>query len=89
MFDKFHEECGVVGVFGHPEAANLAYLALYALQHRGQESAGIVASDGDALITPPRHGPGGRASSIEDILKRLPGRPRSATSATRPAARRF
>ena len=46
--DKFHEECGVVGVYGHPEAATLAYLSLYALQHRGQESAGIVASNGDA-----------------------------------------
>jgi amidophosphoribosyltransferase len=46
MFDKFREECGVFGIFGHPEAANLAYLGLYALQHRGQESAGIAASDG-------------------------------------------
>jgi amidophosphoribosyltransferase len=45
-FDKFHEECGVVAVFGHPEAAKLAYLGLYALQHRGQESAGICTSDG-------------------------------------------
>lgn len=50
-----HEEmpghyCGIVGVFGHPEAANLVYLGLYALQHRGQESAGIVASDGRQLI---------------------------------------
>jgi amidophosphoribosyltransferase len=42
--------CGIVGVFGHPEAAHLAYLGLYALQHRGQESAGIVASDGQRLI---------------------------------------
>jgi amidophosphoribosyltransferase len=41
--------CGVIGVFGHPEAANLAYLGLYALQHRGQESAGIVATDGEKL----------------------------------------
>ena len=41
--------CGVVGIYGHPEAANLAYLGLYALQHRGQESAGIVASDGERL----------------------------------------
>jgi amidophosphoribosyltransferase len=49
--DRFHEECGVVGVYGHPEAANLAYLALYALQHRGQESSGIVSSRGDALIS--------------------------------------
>jgi amidophosphoribosyltransferase len=47
--DKFREECGIVGVCGHHEAANLAYLALYALQHRGQESAGIVASDGKSL----------------------------------------
>jgi amidophosphoribosyltransferase len=46
MFDKFKEECGVFGIWGHPEASNLAYLGLYALQHRGQESAGIAASDG-------------------------------------------
>ena len=47
--DRFHDECGVFGVFGHPEAANLTYLGLYALQHRGQESAGIVASTGNDL----------------------------------------
>src|SRR5580698_8448427 len=46
MFDKFHDECGVVAIAGHPEASNLAYLGLYALQHRGQESAGICSSDG-------------------------------------------
>ena len=46
MFDKFREECGVFGIFGHQEASNLSYLGLYALQHRGQESAGIAASDG-------------------------------------------
>src|SRR6187551_1475766 len=45
--DKFREECGVFGIFGHPESANLAYLGLYALQHRGQESAGIASSDGN------------------------------------------
>lgn len=44
-----HEECGVVGVYGHPEAAKLTYLGLYALQHRGQESAGIVSSNGARL----------------------------------------
>ena len=46
MFDKFHDECGVFAIYGHPEAANLAYLGLYAMQHRGQESAGIASSDG-------------------------------------------
>ena len=49
MLDKFKDECGVFGIFGHPEAANMTYLGLYALQHRGQESAGIAASDGDQV----------------------------------------
>ncbi len=49
--DAFHEECGVFGVYGHPEAANLVYLGLCALQHRGQESAGIVSSNGKALFS--------------------------------------
>ena len=48
-FDKFREECGVVAVYQHPEAETLAYLGLHSLQHRGQESAGIVSSDGMAL----------------------------------------
>lgn len=47
--DKFREECGVVAIYGHPEAEKLAYLGLHALQHRGQESAGIVTSDGEHL----------------------------------------
>src|SRR5258706_12022415 len=47
--DRFHDECGVFGVFRHPEAANLTYLGLHGLQHRGQESAGIVSSSGDRL----------------------------------------
>jgi amidophosphoribosyltransferase len=47
--DKFKDECGVFGIFGHPEAANMTYLGLYALQHRGQESAGIAASDGQQV----------------------------------------
>jgi amidophosphoribosyltransferase len=46
MLDKFREECGVFGIHGHAEAAKLAYLGLYALQHRGQESAGIATADG-------------------------------------------
>jgi amidophosphoribosyltransferase len=49
MIDKFKDECGVFGIFGHPEAANLTYLGLYALQHRGQESSGIAVSDGTVV----------------------------------------
>src|SRR5437762_5840436 len=49
MLDKFQDECGIFGIFGHPEAANMTYLGLYALQHRGQESGGIAASDGEQL----------------------------------------
>ena len=49
MLDKFKDECGVFGIFGHHESANMTYLGLYALQHRGQESAGIAASDGKAV----------------------------------------
>ena len=47
--DHFHDQCGLMAVFGHPEAAHLTYMGLYALQHRGQESAGIAASDGVRL----------------------------------------
>jgi amidophosphoribosyltransferase len=47
--DKFRDECGVFGIHGHREAANLTYLGLYSLQHRGQESAGIAASDGQTV----------------------------------------
>lgn len=68
----FHEECGIVGVWGHPEAANLAYLALYALQHRGQESAGVVSSDGSGLWV---HKGMGLVSDVFDqgVLARLRG----------------
>ena len=51
MFDKLHEECGVFAIYGHKEASNLTYLGLYALQHRGQESAGIVSSDGHEVYS--------------------------------------
>src|SRR6185295_9293983 len=50
MFDKFREECGVFGVLGRSDAANLVYLGLYALQHRGQESAGIASVNGEGRI---------------------------------------
>jgi len=71
-FDKFREECGIFGVFNHPEAANLTYLGLYALQHRGQESAGIVSSDGHGLHV---HKAMGLVADIftERVLKTLPG----------------
>jgi amidophosphoribosyltransferase len=75
--DHFHDECGVFGVFGHPEAANLAYLGLYALQHRGQESAGIVSSDGHDLNV---HRAMGEVEEIfiPSVLAKLPGhRPHS------------
>lgn len=70
--DKLREECGVFGVFGHPEAANLTYLGLYALQHRGQESAGIVSSDGKILRS---HRQMGLVADVfdEDILDKLTG----------------
>jgi amidophosphoribosyltransferase len=70
--DRFHDECGVFGVFGHPEAANLTYLGLYALQHRGQESAGIVSSTGHDLYM---HKAMGEVEEIFQprILAKLPG----------------
>ncbi|HWB85418.1 MAG TPA: amidophosphoribosyltransferase [Bryobacteraceae bacterium] len=72
MFDKFHEECGVVAIYGHPEAAKLTYLGLYALQHRGQESAGISISDGAEIHTQKAMG---HVADIftSDVLAKLPG----------------
>ena len=72
MYDKFHEECGVFGIYGHADAANLTYLGLYALQHRGQESAGIVSSDGKKLYSEKSMG---LVADIftEDRIKKLPG----------------
>lgn len=72
MFHDIHEECGVFGIYGHPEAANLTYLGLYALQHRGQEGAGICSSDGKQIFLEKSMG------LIADIfsekrLRRLPG----------------
>ncbi|HEV2860331.1 MAG TPA: amidophosphoribosyltransferase [Pyrinomonadaceae bacterium] len=72
MKDGFHDECGVFGIFGHPEAARLAYLGLYQLQHRGQESCGIVSSDGRELRSERAMG---LVSEVftEERLNRLPG----------------
>src|SRR5262245_33140387 len=72
MLDKLHEECGVFGIFGHPEAANLAYLGLYALQHRGQESAGIAVSNGDQMRHRKAMGHVSEAFDAEALAK-LPG----------------
>ncbi len=70
--DKFHDHCGVFAVYGHPEAAKLTYLGLYALQHRGQESAGIAASDGKNVVS--FKGMGHAAEVFtEDVLKTLRG----------------
>jgi amidophosphoribosyltransferase len=70
--DKFRDECGVVGIHAHPEAATFAYLGLHALQHRGQESAGIVSSDGH-LLHP--HRAMGLVVDIftGEVLDKLPG----------------
>jgi amidophosphoribosyltransferase len=71
--DKFREECGVCGIFGHEEASRIVYLGLYALQHRGQESAGIVSSDGAQLYADRGMG---HVNDIfgEENISRLPGR---------------
>ncbi|MBI1940137.1 MAG: amidophosphoribosyltransferase [Acidobacteria bacterium] len=70
--DKFHDYCGVFAVYGHPEAAKLTYLGLYALQHRGQESAGIVASDGHTMVG---HKGMGHVAEVftEEVISGLPG----------------
>ena len=73
MFDKFNDECGVFGIFGHPEAANLTYLGLYALQHRGQESCGIVSSDGQNLQTYRNMGLVSDVFKRDSIFDELPG----------------
>ncbi len=70
--DHFHDQCGLFGVFGSREAANLTYLGLHCLQHRGQESAGIATADQDRLLL---HREQGLVRDIftEEILRRLPG----------------
>jgi amidophosphoribosyltransferase len=72
MTDKFKDECGVVAVHNHPEASTVAYLGLHQLQHRGQESAGMVASDGARMHV---HKAMGLVADIftEEVLSKLPG----------------
>jgi amidophosphoribosyltransferase len=74
MFDKLKEECGVFGIFGHPEAANLTYLGLYSLQHRGQESCGIVASDGHRLRAHKGMGLVADVFKNDEVFSTLPGK---------------
>ena len=70
--DHFHDHCGVFGILGHPEAAKLAYLGIYGLQHRGQESAGIASSDGGDLYV---HKAVGHVQEIftPETISHLPG----------------
>jgi len=74
MFDKFKDECGVFGIHGHPEAANLTYLGLYALQHRGQESCGIVSSNGHRLHAHKGMGLVADVFKQDEVFQRLPGK---------------
>jgi amidophosphoribosyltransferase len=69
----FHEECGVFGIFGAKEAAELTYLGLYALQHRGQEGAGIVSSDGQIIYEHRGSGEVNEVFSNEETLSKLKG----------------
>lgn len=71
--DKLREECGVFGVFGHDDAAELVALGLHALQHRGQEAAGIVSFDGERFNSERRLGLVGDNFSSEAIIERLRG----------------
>jgi len=70
--DKLHEECGIFGIFGHPEASTLTQLGLFALQHRGQEACGIVSSDGTDLH---QFRSQGLVADVlnEDVLEKLKG----------------
>src|SRR5215468_10125307 len=71
--DRLREECGVFGIFGHPDAAAITALGLHALQHRGQEAAGIVTFDGHRFHSERRLGLVGDTFSRRDVIERLPG----------------
>src|SRR5829696_786719 len=71
--DRLREECGVFGIFGHPEAAAITALGLHALQHRGQEAAGIVSFDGSRFHSEKRLGLVGDTFSRREVIERLPG----------------
>ncbi len=71
--DRLHEECGVFGIFGHPDAAAITALGLHALQHRGQEASGICSFDGKRFHSERRMGLVGDAFSRREVIERLPG----------------
>ena len=71
--DRLREECGVFGIFGHPDAAAITALGLHALQHRGQEAAGIVSFDGQRFHSERRLGLVGDTFARSEVIKRLPG----------------
>src|ERR1700704_2715166 len=71
--DRLREECGVFGVIGHPDAAAITALGLHALQHRGQEAAGIVSFDGTRFHSERRQGLVGESFSRREVIDRLPG----------------
>jgi amidophosphoribosyltransferase len=71
--DRLREECGVFGIFGHPDAAAITALGLHALQHRGQEAAGIVSYDGKRFHSERRLGLVGDAFAKREVIDRLPG----------------
>ncbi len=71
--DTLREECGVFGIFGHPDAAAITALGLHALQHRGQEAAGIVSFDGARFHSERRLGLVGDTFSRREVIDRLPG----------------
>src|SRR5881227_3046924 len=71
--DRLHEECGVFGIYGHPDAAAITALGLHALQHRGQEAAGIVSFDGSRFHSERRLGLVGDTFSRREVIDRLPG----------------
>jgi amidophosphoribosyltransferase len=71
--DRLREECGVFGIFGHPDAAAITALGLHALQHRGQEAAGIVSFDGKRFHSEKRLGLVADAFAKREVIDRLPG----------------
>jgi amidophosphoribosyltransferase len=73
ILNDMHEECGIFGIYNHPDAAQVTYLGLYALQHRGQESSGIAVSDSKTIIQHKGMGLVRQVYGSEETLSKLPG----------------